>query len=1327
MRRSVLGLAAIVACAPPGPDPRTPLDISPFVAGEVLLKLEPGHTASDVEALGARMGAYAVRPSSVDGWWYMAIDAARDPREAAAALEDRAEVARAQPNQRRVPFRVPNDFRYLDQWSHQQTEAEAGWDIEIGDPSVIVAVIGTGVAIDHQDLRNNVFLNRAEIPGNGRDDDGNGFVDDLTGWDFAEGDSDPRPTLSDRPSFEERAIAAHETLVAGIIGASGNNAIGIVGAAWDVSLLPIKFDYTTAQSAEAIDYARRMGARVVNMSYGSAIEGEVGRDPFEEETIDLAFQQGVVFVAASGNDGHAGHHYPAAYPNVLSTGATRRDGQRADFSNFGDTVDVSAPGEQVISTFLGGGFSIGDGTSLSAPYVSGVAALVAARHPGWTATDIRRALLYTGDKTYPDYYSGTRVNVRRAVALENPPLVFARFVTPFARAQFPRGGVASFDGYAVGSRYVIEAQRTGTRDWVELFTGTSTIGQIARFDTSALDIGEYRVRLRCTAGAEVDVDFITVVIATGALLGWPTVLDGTASAPGMIGDLDGDGAPEVLAPMIRRGVAELHVLKADGTPVFGWPVRLPGRGSSAPVLVDLDGDDRLDIVIGTERGLVAFHADGTPATAFPVTDAVRGLALGDLDADDQLDIVVTENGQAGRAWALRVDGSAFGGWPVTLEPELSAPAVGDFDGDGFAEIAVIGSRRIHLLRANGTSFFGAPVFVDGLEGATVAAADMDGDGRAELLIARDTFTPGRPELGTQDAWDRRVSVLDLAGRPLRGFPYVLQRDRVSPNNEARLSAGDLNGDGRPEIMVGVGGEMWAFSGNGASLPRWPARASSPNFSVGTVGDVDGDGTPELLTVAPGASLVVAFDSRAHPASGFPLTARGDGAASPMITDLDGDGNVDVVLPGVGIEAFALAHRHDLGSGEWPLPGRDSMGSRFLPPRFPLEITARGPRDLALAWTAPHTISPTRYRVERDRQPMATTTTREHVDVVGDPAAEHTYRVLAIDAAGNLLARSVDVTTTADERWCAGQDGRACDDGDGCTTNDACSNGTCSAGSAAPDGTRCDDGNACTRADACLEGQCTSSDVVTCEGEPGSCQVAVCDPQSGACVASARANGEACDDHNACTNNDVCWMSACRGDDLATDLSECDDGNPCTALGVCRNGFCDGAFPLAMGTPCEDNNTCTAPGRCVEDQCVDQTVLADGTSCEDGNSCSLGDVCGGGVCIGGNPVRCGGDDQCVAGSSCNPRSGVCRPRLFPDRAPCDDGSACTEWDTCLEGICTGEAPVICVGAGEACDPTSGRCVAPVEIVQPSGCGCTTSGSSPTALFLLAFVLLRRSRP
>ena len=366
-----------------------------------------------------------------------------DPVAASEALRRTGEVLAASPNYRfGLFFTEPSDAYLSYQWyvddpNGANIHLPNAWDTARGDTSVTIAIIDTGVDTGHPDLASKIWHNRGETPGNGIDDDGNGYVDDWQGWDFGVGDNDPNPEYTSDPSGLD--VGFHGTFCAGIAAAATNNGDGIAGAGWSCRIMPLKVAHpdsgiTSEAIAGAFAYAVDQHASVISMSFGGP--GDPGVPQFFQTLVDMAVFGGAVCVAAAGNDGSSVKAYPAACDRVLAVAATDGANLRASFSNWGNWVDVAAPGASMWSTICRNytftdldqlyyeflfnwdsfnPYMYGDGTSFACPLTAGVCGLVRARFPSLTPELVMQQVIATGDAVAYDHPIGPKVNAQRAV------------------------------------------------------------------------------------------------------------------------------------------------------------------------------------------------------------------------------------------------------------------------------------------------------------------------------------------------------------------------------------------------------------------------------------------------------------------------------------------------------------------------------------------------------------------------------------------------------------------------------------------------------------------------------------------------------------------------------------------------------------------------------------------------------------------------------------------------------------------------------------------------------------------------------------------------
>jgi subtilisin family serine protease len=319
----------------------------------------------------------------------------------------------------------PNDPRFSEQWALANTgqtdggvagadiDALSAWSMKTGSDSIVVAVIDTGVDYTHPDLAANIWTNPGEIAGNGIDDDGNGYVDDVHGYDFINNDNDP---MDDN---------GHGTHCAGVIGAVGNNGIGISGVCQKVKIMPLKFlrkdgNGDTAASLNAIAYARKMGADVISCSWGGTARSQA--------LADAIASTNTLVVCAAGNSGTSNDvipHYPSGFDSaqIISVAASDAADGIPSYSNYGSTsVDVAAPGDWILSTYptaLGYQYIKMKGTSMATPHVSGLAALLLSQNPSLSPAELKQNIMNNVD-SLPAFsgkiVSGGRINAAKSLS-----------------------------------------------------------------------------------------------------------------------------------------------------------------------------------------------------------------------------------------------------------------------------------------------------------------------------------------------------------------------------------------------------------------------------------------------------------------------------------------------------------------------------------------------------------------------------------------------------------------------------------------------------------------------------------------------------------------------------------------------------------------------------------------------------------------------------------------------------------------------------------------------------------------------------------------------
>lgn len=552
------------------------------------------------DAIRARFPARAARrtsdrpPTNLTGIYVLDLPDGADAEDAARRLAADPAVVWAEPEMVRTVTMLPNDpylassgswgLSYPDLWGLHAIGMPAAWDVTKG-AGVVVAVVDTGVHTKHKDLAANLWHNPGEIRRNRIDDDDNGYVDDDFGWDF----------VKNKPSVKDPH--GHGTHVAGTIGAVGDNALGIPGVAYQARIMALraldaKGSGRSTHLAQAILYAAENGADVINNSWGG-----FGISNVIQEAVEAAADVGTVIVFASGNDGRSGYILgEALLPDAIAVAATTQTGGHASFSNWGEAISVSAPGVDILSLRGGGGAGGSkvkgkyvrlSGTSMAAPHVSGLAALLLADDPSLTQNEVRWHLELNANQPGHPGYEGKPFNpflgwgeIDAARAFDPPPITTRLSLRPDVLHGF--AGTTAETGATLTTRFTTESTPPWTLGGSSWFTGTPNAG---------------------AGDAEVAV-----------------TVDGTAHAPGTL-----VGTIAIDAPDAADGGNSLPVtthLHED--PRLGTEIEVVAQANSpnAPPVAASNGSTTLVVwADGAFRMQAALLAeDGTPSPPFYVRD-----------------------------------------------------------------------------------------------------------------------------------------------------------------------------------------------------------------------------------------------------------------------------------------------------------------------------------------------------------------------------------------------------------------------------------------------------------------------------------------------------------------------------------------------------------------------------------------------------------------------------------------------------------------------------------------------------------------------------------
>ncbi|REJ52268.1 MAG: subtilase [Microcystis aeruginosa DA14] len=532
-------LASVPTAAPVTSElrPAATSTLAPYAPNQLILKFKQGITSAEVAQFKSLFGAVSTQTIKLTGAEIWKLSGSLSVEKILAQYRSNPIFEYIEPDYIRTvgaftpQATFPNDPSFNQLWGLHNTgqsggtpdadiDAPEAWDIQTGNPNLVIGVIDTGVDYNHQDLVGNIWTNPGEIPNNNIDDDGNGYVDDIRGWDFAYNDNNP----SD--------VQGHGTHVSGTIAGKGNNGVGVTGVAWNAKIMPLKFlndqgSGYTSDAILAINYATTKGVKLTNNSWGGG-----GFSQGLYNAINAAGQAGALFIAAAGNSGQNADiypMYPAAYDlaNIVSVASTTRTDSLSWFSNYGLTsVDLGAPGSDIYSTTPGNSYGFKSGTSMASPHVAGAAALLWSQNPTWTAQQVKNTLMNTGDPIAAlagKTVSGKRLNVFNALGGTATPVVTV--VANDANAGEP----------ANNGQYTLTRTGDTTSDLTVniAMSGTATNGK---------DYTTIPATVTFTSGfstATVDLNVIDDTLQEGTETATLTVLAGSGYTPGSLGNKSG--------------------------------------------------------------------------------------------------------------------------------------------------------------------------------------------------------------------------------------------------------------------------------------------------------------------------------------------------------------------------------------------------------------------------------------------------------------------------------------------------------------------------------------------------------------------------------------------------------------------------------------------------------------------------------------------------------------------------------------------------------------------------------------------------------------------
>jgi subtilisin family serine protease len=867
--------------------------------------------------------------------------------------EDEVTSARPEPRMRiATPLDAysPDDPYFDQQWYLEKIMADYAWAFwgkrTPGDSTIRIGVVDTGVDYMHPDLAEALYINPGEDLNddhrftdadlNGADDDGNGFVDDVRGWDFTagkmedqdwSGDNDIRP-----PSAGSYQILSHGSHVSGILGATGNNNIGIAGVTFQSKIIATKQSFDDDldngwlwAAYDGVLYCAKMGARVINCSWGGGYS-----DQYDEQLINMVSNKyGAIVVCAAGNDNNNNdnnHFYPSDYDSVVTVAALAGSDQKAYFSNYGKVIEISAPGVGIYSTihYYAGAYRSWQGTSMASPVVAGSLALLMAWFPGqprqWYVDELLNGADNIDERNpgYEGLLGAGRVNLYTPIARRIFPdlqMLASEFslaqdngdsrITPGDRVSLLltlQNSAGWQDARDISLTLSCQSHGVSVIDSVvnieqiaagEFADHASHLFQFDIADTARIQPLRFSVSIRANPDSQLVYREIKKLELTmnADEPGFPRnecefnlPLSVDELVPGLGNQIIAVGADN-----------KLYVFEATGKLRQGFPVDLESFISMPPVIGDINGDNWKEIILITRRGvLFVVDAAGQIITRKDFGEAVYGsAALANFDQDHSLEIVFGT--MTRKLYIVNADGSVRDGYPLSFSAPLhQGVALADFSGDSIPEILFgAADAKLHLVYADGTEAEGWPI-------------KLDSRLEQNLMIIKDDQTLRIITCLLSNG----VKIYDETGAVIGEYKHEHQ---VS----AAPALCDWNKDGQADIFFVTGDKrMHGVEPNGKPLDGFPLTFSEGIRTSPLFGDFNADGHTEIICSGEQGQLYV-LNGQDDNYVNFPASLGQHLNASPALADLDGDNQIELITGGSdGLHVIEARGQNEHGRIFW---------------------------------------------------------------------------------------------------------------------------------------------------------------------------------------------------------------------------------------------------------------------------------------------------------------------------------------------------------------------------------------------------------------------------